>query len=396
MVPVGLAKRMMEDAEARMFWPTGEVVCGGHLADDFLLDALSGSTGDACAVCSEPSPPFVDLDQLRDLVVGVVRTYRRRAIDELYHDAESESGYAFPDRWMEDTADVVHELFGDALDEHLIEPVAFALDQQYWFRPGLLWLEGAELYMESWSSFRRLVASTDVELDALLGGVVDLPSRHSSDVMQPSQVLPELLTVIEDVGVVRTLAPEARWHRALHVPRGEALSARRLGTAPSDKSTENRMNRAGAAMFYGAEDVPTADAEIGVAPHGTSAVVGTWKASRPLVVLDLVDMGEAPHFYDVERVWLRWRHLFLADFATDVSQPVADHATAEYRATQLLMEYVRSRVPELDGIVYRSSRTGRRCCAVDVANTSCVEAHEVGDGSALQLVLLGSASAAHR
>ena len=376
-----------------MFWPTGDVVCGRHLADDFLLGALGGVPGDACAVCSEPSHPFVDLDELRDLVVAVVRTYRRRAIDELYHDSESESGYAFPDGWMEDTADVVLELFGDALDEHLIEPVAFTLDQEYWFRPGLVWLEGAELYMESWSSFRSLAASTNVALESLLGGLADLPSRHSSDVMQPSQVLPELLTVIEDVGVVRTLAPEARWHRALHMPPGEARSAGRLGTAPSDKSTENRMNRAGAAMFYGAEDVPTAVAEIGTSPQGTSPVVGTWMASRPLVVLDLVDMGEAPHFYDVERSWLRWRHLFLADFATDVSQPVADHATAEYRATQLLMEYVRSRFPELDGIVYRSSRTGRRCCAIDVANTSCVEAHEVGGGSALELVLLGSSSA---
>ena len=379
-----------------MFWPTGEVVCGRHLSDDFLLGALPSTAGAACAVCSDPSSPFVDLDELRDLVVAVVRTYRRRAIDELYHDSESETGYALADGWMEDTADVVLDFFGDALDEHLIEPVAYALDQEYWFRPGLLWLEGAELYMESWSSFRRLAASTDIELDHLLDGVVDLPSRRSSDVMQPSQVLPELLTVIEDVGVVRTLTPETRWHRALHLPRGEPLSARRLGTAPSDKSTENRMNRVGSAMFYGAGDVETALAEIGTAPHGTASVVGTWTASRPLVVLDLVDMGEAPHFYDVERAWLRWRHLFLADFATDVSQPVADHATAEYRATQLLMEYVRSRVPELDGIVYRSSLTGRRCCAIDVANTSCVEAYEVGDGSTLELVLLGSASAAHR
>ena len=383
----------MEEAEARMFWPTGEAVCGRHLQDDFLLGALPSIPGDACAVCSDPGAPLVDLDELRDRVVAVVRTYRRLAIDELYHDSESESGYAFPDGWMEDTADVVLELFGDALDEHLIEPVAFALDQEYWFRPALIWLEGAELYMESWSSFRRLVASTDVELDPLLSGVVDLPSRHSSDVMQPSQVLPELLTVVEDVGVVRKLAPETTWARTLHVPSGEVLSARRLGTAPPDRSAENRMNRAGSAMFYGAEDVATALAEIGIAPPGTSPIVGIWRASRPLVMLDLIDMGDAPHFYDVERAWLRWRHLFLADFATDVSQPVADHAKAEYRATQLLMEYVRSRVPDLDGIVYRSSLTGRRCCAIDVANTSCVEAHEVGDGSTLELELLKSASA---
>lgn len=378
----------MEDAAARMFMPTGDVVCRAHVADEYLLAVTPEAEGDSCVLCSARHRPFVDLDELQDRVVAVVRTYRRRAIDELFHDRETESGYAFPDQWMEDTWDVVHELFGSAFDGVLIEHVAFSIDPDYWFRPGLLWLEGAELYMESWSDFRRLVAADGLELEGLLRGAADLPSRQDEDTLQPSTVLPQLLALVDEVGIVKTLRPDTRWVRALYVPPGEDLTAGRLGTAPARLSTENRMNRAGSPMFYGAEDLATATAEIGPPPAGMSLITGIWVATRPLVVLDLVDLGEAPDFYEWERAWLRWRLQFLADFAADVSKPVTDHTRTEYRPTQLLMEFVRSRHPHIDGIVYRSSRTGRRCCAIDIPNAACVAPGSPASGSPVQLTLV--------
>ena len=127
-------------------------------------------------------------------------------------------------------------------------------------------------------------------------------------------------------------------------------------------------------MFYGAADEETAILEIGGPRTDRETVIGTWAPSQPLRVLDLADLPDPPHLYDVEKAGLRWRLMFLSEFAADVSKPVAPHEHVEYRATQVFMDFLRSRVLEIDGIVYRSSRTGRSCCALEVDNVDCVDA----------------------
>ena len=143
------------------------------------------------------------------------------------------------------------------------------------------------------------------------------------------------------------------------------------------------MNRAGKPMFYGAANTTTAAAEIGRARAGDETIIGAWALTRPARVLDLASDHELPNFYDVEKAWLRWRLLFLADFADDVSQPIGVNQLADYRATQIFMDYLRSRVSGIDGIIYRSSQTGERCCALEIDNAHCVDAdtsREADDG----------------
>lgn len=328
-----------------------------------------------CALCGEFSTSYIELDDVRDLVVAVIREYRLRAIDELFYDNETASGYALPDKYVEDTPDVVNDLFEDAFDDDLREQVGNTLDLDYWFKPGVIWLEGAELYLESWADFRSLLGGTDAQLDQLLAGALDdrTWTHEAADGIRPSRILPRLLELIDELGVVRVIPSSHVWFRAVHVPAGEELRASRLGTAPASRSSENRMNRAGQPMFYGAADVTTATDEIAIPTPGEELVVGAWVSTRPMRLLDLVETPEVPDFYDVERAWLRWRRLFLADFAHDVSQPVGPHQRVEYRATQVFMDFLRSRVAKLDGIMYRSSRTGRACCAVEVDNLHCVD-----------------------
>jgi hypothetical protein len=384
-------KRMMEEAEERMFWPSGDAICRGHILNGFLLEQLSEVPNSSpCALCSEVSATYVDLDEVRDIVVAVINAYRRRAIDELFHDDETESGYALPDQHIQDTWDVVNDLFEDAFDDELRDYVATTLEWGHWFKPGVLWLEGAELYVASWSGFRSLLRATDTDVVQLLSGALDNQAwtHEAADGIRPSEILPKVLELIDELDVVREIPVSTTWFRAVHVPAGEALSASRLGTAPTRQSSENRMNRAGQPMFYGAADSETASMEIGTPPPGEETVVGAWLPSRPMRVLNLVSTPNPPDLYDVERSWLRWRLLFLADFARDVSQPIGKHERTEYRATQVLMEFLRSRVPELDGILYRSSHTGQPCCAVDVDNLRCVDRDTYRD-SALRLMLEG-------
>jgi len=276
---------------------------------------------------------------------------------------------------VNDTADVIVDLFDGALAGELLEHVATVFEPQYWFDPGVLWFEGAELHLESWAGFRALARATQPDLDPLLAGQFDDAgwSHEAADGFRPSQVLGQVLSVIEELGVVTEFPMETKWLRAICVRIGEDVTAGRIGTAPAEYSTENRMNRAGEPMFYGAADTATVLAEIGPAPAGQRTIVGIWSPTRPLRVLDLVKSKDRPlpDFYDLDQAAARWRLQFLAEFADDVSRRV-DDKFAEYRATQLLMEYLRTRVTGLDGIIYHSSRTTQPCCALDVDNSRCI------------------------
>jgi hypothetical protein len=389
---VSRIKRLLEEAEERRFLPTGDTVCRKHVRDRSLLVQLSDApVASPCVVCGRNTVIRVDVDEIRDLVIALIKTYRRRAIDELYHDKETESGYALADPYIEDTADVVDTFFEGAFDDGLMEYVRVTLDQDWWFSPGVIWLEGADLYLHSWDGFRALLRSANVKLADLLAGGLNDPRRasESADGILPSEILPRLWELVDGVGVVRLIPASCEWVRAVHVPMGEPLGASRLGTAPSTYSTENRMNRAGEPMFYGAADDVTAVLEIGEPEEESETVIGTWVASQPLRVLDLADLPVPPDLYDVERAELRWQLMFLSDFAADVSQPVGPHERVEYGATQVFMDFLRSRALGLDGIVYRSSRTDRPCCALEIDNAHCVDGDVPTrfDGAGLRLIL---------
>jgi len=120
-----------------------------------------------CVVCGRADASTVGLDELCDRVVDVICQYRRRAIDELFHDPESESGYALPGGPVEDTADVLMDLFDGALDGELLEHLVRVFEPQYWFDPCVLWLGGAELHLDAWSGFRALALAIQPHLDPL-------------------------------------------------------------------------------------------------------------------------------------------------------------------------------------------------------------------------------------
>jgi hypothetical protein len=389
---VSRTKRLLEEAEERKFLPTGDSICRKQVRDRFILGRLADTpVVSPCVVCGRNGRSRVDVDEVSDLVVAVVKTYRQPAIDELYHDKEANSGYALADPYIEDTVDVVGTFFDGAFDDELMEYVEGTLDQELWFNPGVIWLEGAELYLHSWNGFRALLRSSNVRLTELLAGELDDPRRTSepADGILPSQILPRLWELVDELGVARVLPRSNEWVRAVHVPAGEPLGASRLGTAPSTYSTDNRMNRAGKPMFYGAADEETAVLEIGEPQGDSETVIGRWVPSRQLRLFDLVALPDPPDLYDVEKAGLRWRLLFLSDFANYVSQPVGAHERVEYGATQVFMDFLRSRASGLDGIVYPSSRTGRPCCALEIHSAHCVDRDApVGSaGGGLRLML---------
>ena len=119
----------------------------------------------------------------------------------------------------------------------------------------------------------------------------------------------------------------------------DAYDAPNLGPPPPSKATAGRCNREGLAVFYTAEDVPTAIAEIRPT-RGDVVSVGEFVLRREIRVLDASKPPRIPSPFTDDLDWkLKSRRVLIA-FAVELSRPVdqPELEPQEYHATQLLSE----------------------------------------------------------
>lgn len=372
MFDMGLVKRAMEEAEAHLFWPSDDRLCQDHIRDAFLIASLGlRARGGECVVCRSTTSSMVELDALMDIVVAALRTYRRRAVDELYHDSESESGYALAS--VVDTWDaVLTDLAGD-VDDDVAELIAQRLEPEQWFDPGDIWLEGSELLAASWEGFSEWIKITEVDFAKVSSQ--PLPESwlgEQADGIPISQLLGRLIEVIEKAGLVVPIAPQP-WYRVSYLSDEDPRTAARLGTPPARYASQaNRFSPPGVAAYYAAATRRTAVIETPSDPI-RRPVVSEWLPSRSLKVVDLTNLPAAPSYWDVSqfdtRQWLR----FLKGFAADVSVPIQEaDRIRDYRPTQAVSHALRE-WGGADGIVFSSSKTSEPCCVLFVDNAHCVD-----------------------
>ena len=143
---------------------------------------------------------------------------------------------------------------------------------------------------------------------------------------------------------------------SLEVVHGPAASAAGEGAA-------NRMSPAGIPMFYASADPQTAIAEI--AGHGPQpyALVGAFRSTTRLRLLDLTRTPAVPSYFDEARHAELGLARFLGLFVRSITQPVIPDGRQhiEYTPTQVLTEYFRW-MPEnrIDGIALPSAQTGEK------------------------------------
>jgi hypothetical protein len=365
---VSFAKQYLEETENRGFPPTEDAVCLRHICEDFLRARLLPPAEADCSVCGQTDIECVSVDDLMDLVVATLRANWSRAIDGLFLDPEGEFGYGLAH--PRPTNDVLAEVLESAVDEELLEFLSGLACDDLWFEARELWLEGEELLVFSWHAFAEWVRGNSLPIDAVLQQTEKQPERSpAADGLSPTEMLPALLQLIADHQLVRSNT--STWYRARRLDSDELPSAGSLGTAPNGKGGVNRFNAQGRPMFYGAADCDTALAEI--SDFATGVSVGHFAPSRPAKVLDLTDLPDLPSYFDVDQRDLRQAILFLQEFADLVSQPIdASGADVEYRPTQAVAHALFQSVPPLDGILYRSSKTGTACCVLNVEHLSCV------------------------
>ena len=157
-----------------------------------------------------------------------------------------------------------------------------------------------------------------------------------------------------------------------------------LGPAPNFYSRiGTRMSPAGNGLFYASEDRETASEEALLVNDkdcivDRHCVIGKWKTTKDLIILDLVDIPETgekiatlsyPSIFDSEKLNLLDDYTFLVPFVHDISRSIkeSDHEL-DYRPTQLLCAYLMKHVlicdQHIDAIRFQSSKcmTGVNFC----------------------------------
>jgi hypothetical protein len=330
-------------------------VCPDCIADDGLRRFVASHAEIAgCDFCGAPGPQGLTLGALFDYMGARIGTEWDRAIDVLFYgegDEPWESGGA-P---VYDASDLLGELgeplANDGLRDEFV--AAFHDDRvsSHAFR-----LAHHERLAYGWETFARYVKEESRFLFLRTGR----GPQGDEELIPPAQLLDEVGMAIENGGLIRRLAAGTQLVRARqHAPEEILATPGELGSPPPACAAANRMSPPGISMFYGAEDVETALAELRPQLLPRCATVAAWTTARPLHYLDLVDV-EVPTLFDMggksPRPWL----LFLRGFAEEVSLPATPRGAAvEHVPTQVFTEYVRHVIGDRDdpvrGIRYRSA-----------------------------------------
>ncbi|MFI1865272.1 RES family NAD+ phosphorylase [Streptomyces jumonjinensis] len=236
--------------------------------------------------------------------------------------------------------------------------------------------------VEPWSAFRERVGHQ--RRFTLLSGA-DEPGDVSV-----VRMLDAVSTVIQRLGLVRTLPRGHQvWRGRMRADTARpGYTAASIGSTPTSRATANRMSPAGVPMFYGSEDVDTVVAEISAHDPRPYVAAAAFQITRPVPVVDLSTVPDAPSVFDPRRRSLIRPVGFVRAFSENLSQPVVldGRERIAYVPTQVLTEYFRWLSPlRVQGIVFRSAQNGGINYVLFTGPEGCVDAHTTDPEAMLRL-----------
>lgn len=360
---------MEEEVEARGCGFSDKAICPDHV-DDVILRKLIETRlcESACSFCgrfgAEDTPVAAAFDDFMDAFMVGVHNRFARAMDDAVPFAEGE----FVVRTT-DSSDVAQEIFQEhAVSNYLDESGLAVLDEiqsvmvdDAWVRRGWQWPSEGDRLRFSWDAFKDLVKHQSRFL------FMNRP-RHGTD--QPDELSPveffeELADLLaKEPGVRSVIGPSTPLYRARTFESAQELSTLPVTEvfppSPTLCRSSNRMSPAGIPMFYGASDPDTALVEVSAHNTRQHAVVGEFRPTRDILMIDMTALPELPSIFEEDVAQRYDTVLFLRRFAEDIVLPIKldGREHIEYVPTQVFTEYLRYAFPgrRPDGLVFRSAR----------------------------------------
>lgn len=357
---MGLAKRWAMEIDERGFDPIEGAVCVEHIRDPHLRDAVTELTADeTCLVCGRPAAGdgelfAVELEVLFEPIMAGINFLYAPA-SSLPWDSENRE-YFGPVRDEYEVLEAVCDgAFDDEAFDRLLDLMATAISGRGTWTPFGAPAETEHLDY-GWESFVETVKHSSRFVYAADDGR-DTPGVSMLTFLDQLRVYVDGALELVDTLDAGTMVYRGRLvERRSEVP----ATASKLGPAPSDRAAANRLSPAGISLLYASEDAQTAVAEI--AAHGPKprALIGGFRSTRALTILDLTKTPKMPSVFDPGSRHAYVMARFLRDFVRAVTAPVIPDGRehVEYVPTQVVTEYLRW-VPStrLDGIALPSAQS---------------------------------------
>jgi hypothetical protein len=389
---VGIDDVAMEEWE-RGWHSSDKVICADCVSDKHLKAAVTAAAVDAssCSFCG--SSPASDFDVLMEaFMVGVRNTFEQADDAGMPWDG----GYVFqtydhwdlPD-WFVDVGAGDHEdAVVDEIRDHLVEKTYAS---RWW-----LALEPHAAYSSAWKEFRQqILHRTRFVFWADQSSPGDHEGAGEISVSGILHAIGKLLVHFQLITAIPggTFTYRARGH-AEEID-SQIWGAADLGTNKPEKSTgSTRMSPAGIPLFYGADDVDTALAEVAHADMRQFFTVGRFVTTAPIKVVDLTQVSAVPSIFDPEMGHWQGHLHFLNDLVEELRQPIDQaRSNLDYVPTQVFCEYLLRVFDDRDiqGVVWMSAAVdGVRCVALDIPQEDCVDPTAApADRPQLQLIADG-------
>ena len=361
---MGLKKRLMIEQLERGYTPPDDrFVCQACLTDRCLAEIVNAASEDVCcSYCG--STRAAEISVLIDEIIDAIREDFDDPADELPYDSK-EGGWQGT---VYDNDEILDQLDPWTDRNDLVEDVAAALSERQWCRKDYFGLDKFEVLNFGWEGFKQQVIHRTIYLFMVTKTGSRYDDRGS---IQPARMLERLGRLFVEYRMFRTIDAGKEFVRARVTNRSERPStAKELGT-PDERSARysNRMSPAGVPMFYAALDRKTAIAETFDSTSSDlnefAISLATFRTSRSLVLLDLVNLPSRPSCFDREK-----RHTikiirFLWNMRDDLIKPIDKDGRehVEDVPTQVITEYVRHQIKygdqrkvRIDGIIYPSTK----------------------------------------
>lgn len=346
-----------------------QVLCADHIVDVDLksIVLVMNDKKYECELCGKADAVEVaPLSELFEAILQTLNFIYGTSDDELLRENEG-GNYHGPDMTAADVVRVLcGQVFSDDVSALCLDIVANAIENAtngklFTNLPALL--DTADLVWKR-DKLTELVKEESrfvivQQLQASIGPV----SRTPSPPVLLGRLLGELVSFGEHhLNLVKQLPEGTEVYRGRLVNRRDEIdppTIEKLGPPLGRHAAANRMSPAGISMFYAAEDVQTAIAEIASHDIKPMAMMGTFQLKKVLWVLDLtqgVSPFRARSYEDILKIY------FLQHFEEALAAPTipdsASHDQIDYAPTQIVTEYIRwaSETP-VDGIAFRSSQT---------------------------------------
>lgn len=352
---MGMAKNQMMEEEERGFGSIDTTVCE-HCVNEYVLKqyVIDNGRQDICDYC-DAEAICIDTEQLMEQIMDGIRFKYSRAVDELgYNDGEY-VGETY------DSSDVIDDVLCDAVRDEVLSDLSNIINDEIWcdYNPYGMTLSAEQTYM--WLGFSEMVKRRNRYM---------FFKTQVDDEKPNYMILSEIAQATEDFNLYKMVTTNHLFYRGrIHDKKTRYSNPKDLCSPPHENAKSNRMSAEGISVFYGAEDVDTAVAEIFNSAYSYATVVA-FKNLRELVILDLTKISTIPipSIFDNQNRNSREPLFFLRELLDDLTRPIESLHSIEYIPAQVVAEYFRyihkHKGKQIDGIAYSSSKQKNGICYV--------------------------------